>query len=99
MPEGASFGIKRPAFTRGHGGGAGPHIQLHPLQTREVFLLKRASFGVKGFAFARVCGRNPGAENVHFRRNKAYWYGRRGCFFGIVIAVLRGERPLWFLLQ
>ena len=47
MPVRASFGIKRPAFTRGHGGGASPHIQLHPLQTREAFLLKGAPCGMQ----------------------------------------------------
>ena len=31
MPERASFGIKRPAFTRGYGGGASPHIRTEPL--------------------------------------------------------------------
>ena len=29
----AQFGIKRPAFTRGHGGDASPHIRPHTLQT------------------------------------------------------------------
>ena len=31
MPERAFFGIKRPAFTRGHGDGASPHIRTTPL--------------------------------------------------------------------
>ena len=31
MPERASFGIKRPAFTRGHGGGVSPHIRTASL--------------------------------------------------------------------
>ncbi len=33
MPVREQFGIKRPAFTWGHGGDASPHIQPHPLQT------------------------------------------------------------------
>ena len=32
MPARASFGIKRPAFTWGHGGDASPHIQPPPLR-------------------------------------------------------------------
>ena len=32
MPVRAEFGIKRPAFTWGYGGGVSPHIQPPPLR-------------------------------------------------------------------
>ena len=36
----AQFGIKRPAFTRGHGGDVSPHIQPHTLQTCAGFYFR-----------------------------------------------------------
>ena len=34
MPERASFGIKRPAFTRGHGGGVSPPLRQNGIEVR-----------------------------------------------------------------
>ena len=41
MPARASFGIKRPAFTRGHGGGVSPHIRsASPANPRSLYARK-----------------------------------------------------------
>ena len=52
MPERAQFGIKRPAFTRGHGGGVSPHIQPHTLQTCADFMPEGHNLGVRFCGFA-----------------------------------------------
>ena len=63
----ASFGIKRPAFTRGHGGGVSPHIQLHTSQICVTFMLERASCKMQ-----HPCCRAGRAEKPH---------RKKGCFF------------------
>ena len=52
MPVRAQFGIKRPAFTRGHGGGVSPHIQPHTLQTCADFMPEGHNLGVRFCGFA-----------------------------------------------
>ena len=44
MPERASFGIKRPVFTWGHGGDASPHI-------RRIFANMRSLYARKGITW------------------------------------------------
>ena len=48
----AEFGIKRPAFTRGYGGGASPHIQPHPFQSWADFMPEGHNLGVRFCGFA-----------------------------------------------
>ena len=48
----AQFGIKRPAFTRGHGGGVSPHIQPHTLQTWADVMPEGHNLGVRFCGFA-----------------------------------------------
>ncbi len=80
MPEGASFGIKRPAFTRGSGGGASPHIQLHPCKPAKSLCLKGYLLGAKALRLRGSAGGIREQKMCIFGEIKRIGVGAGGAF-------------------
>ena len=78
MPERASFGIKRPVFTRGHGDGASPHI-------RRRFTNVRKSCAKRTMGVALPLPGRGGGISLHMKAFVCYFlkslhkvYARKG---------------------
>ena len=93
MPERASFGIKRPAFTRGHGGGASPHIRRPSTNVR-----KSCAERTMGVALPLPgCG---GGISPHIQKSLRYFlkiistrsYARKSILWDTTSTVARGVR-------
>ena len=80
MPVRASFGIKRPAFTWGHGGDASPHIRRLFTNVRSLYARKGITWDATSYVAGGVGRAAPQNKHTHFYARKAQFGIKRPAF-------------------